>query len=121
MFDSFSGVKTYGQMIRDARRAMRPRMRQQDLADRLGVTMATISRWENDRNPPPRGQLQDLINVLSLQRDEFVKATGVPTVSTPEGKVRDGLIRLLVHAGDDYQRALEELLQLGMGNGGAHR
>lgn len=87
----------------------------------MDVSMGTISRWENDINPPPRGKLQALINVLSLQRDEFVKAIGVPTVSTPEGKVRDGLIRLLVLAGDEYQRALEELLQLGMGTGGDDR
>lgn len=104
-------MPTYGQMLREARLRHRPRLTQKDVAVALKVKETTISRWENDINPPSRHRLQDVINLLGLQRDEFVKAIGVPTVPLTSGQVSENLIRLLARLGPDAQRDLEDFLR----------
>lgn len=43
-------VMTVGDRIRAYRESLA--LTQQALADRIGVTVSTVHRWENDKNPP---------------------------------------------------------------------
>ncbi len=44
-------------------------MRQQDLADKLGVSRATVTDWETGRHEPPFDTLVNLCKVLEVSAD----------------------------------------------------
>jgi transcriptional regulator with XRE-family HTH domain len=62
-----------GAQIRRARQLLD--MRQQDLADKLGVSRNSIDSWENDRSYPQR-TLARLEQVLGVSLDEDAPAAG---------------------------------------------
>ena len=45
---------------------------QEQLAEKLGVTSKSISRWENGRNMPDYSILKDLCNILDIDVNEFL-------------------------------------------------
>lgn len=102
-------MDTAGEMIRVYRQ--KKRMTQKDVADAMRVTEATVSRWENDENPPSRRRLQDLINLLDLPRDDFVQAIGVPAVPQGAGKIRPSLLRYVAQLSPDAQEDLERFVR----------
>jgi len=44
--------ETFSQIVKDVRRQLE--MSQEDLARKLGVSFATINRWENEKTTPSR-------------------------------------------------------------------
>ena len=62
-----------GTTIRRARE--RKRMRQQDLADALGVSRATVDAWENDR-AYPRSSIGAIEDVLGISLGDAPAAAG---------------------------------------------
>lgn len=63
---------TIGQAIRHARRVLRPRMSQQDLADKLEVSRATVNMWENDRIQPDLKRIPALQILLRTNLTRFI-------------------------------------------------
>jgi transcriptional regulator with XRE-family HTH domain len=75
--------KTFGQTIRDLRKAMRPPLTQRDLADRIaarlreedrrGFDFTYLSKIENDRLPPPSvPAIIALAEELGADQDELL-------------------------------------------------
>ena len=61
---------------------------QGDLADRLGVTQQTISRWEGGVVLPPPKRLAALAEVLELKLDRLLSLGGYFPHDIPEPSIR---------------------------------
>ena len=57
-------------------------MSQEQLADRLGVTRQSVSKWENDASVPDLEKLVKLSGVFGVSLDELVKGE-VPDSAAP--------------------------------------
>lgn len=62
-------VMTLGQKIREIRRSKS--WTQKELAQKLGMTTAQISRWEQDHVTPHKRNLEDLARHFGLEDDVF--------------------------------------------------
>lgn len=60
-------------------------MAQTDLAARLGVTGASVSRWETG-GEPEKNKLPEIIAVLGLDRDEVLRGLGFEELFREEEK-----------------------------------
>lgn len=58
-----------GGIIRRARRALD--MTQQELADRLSISVQSVSQWENGRTKPDEGRFSQLAGILNVDAKEF--------------------------------------------------
>lgn len=67
---------TLGQKIRDVRKAKG--WTQKELATRLGMTVAQISRWEQDHVTPRTRNLEDLAKVFEVPEDDFQNLRPAP-------------------------------------------
>ena len=54
-------------------RLCRGAMKQSEFADRLGVTVTTVSRWENDQNIPNGEMIQKIANVLGVDTESLLR------------------------------------------------
>lgn len=61
-------LKAIGKTIRDAREDLG--IKQAKLAEDLGVSVQTISNWENGKSPPAKTRVHDIANILGI--DEFL-------------------------------------------------
>ena len=64
-----------GNVIRDRRRAMD--LTQEQVAERLGVTCQSVSRWENGTTYPDIEFLPELADLLEVSLDEMMGRTGI--------------------------------------------
>ena len=48
-------------------------MKQSEFAEKLGVTVTTVSRWENDQNTPNGEMIQKIANVLNVDAESLLK------------------------------------------------
>ena len=48
------------------------KLTQEQLAEKLGVTNKSISRWENGKTMPDYSILKDLCNILQIDVNEFL-------------------------------------------------
>lgn len=69
---------TLGQKIREIRKAKG--WTQKELAERLGMTTAQISRWEHDHVTPRVKNLQDLAGVFEISEDDFQDLRPAPPI-----------------------------------------
>jgi transcriptional regulator with XRE-family HTH domain len=60
---------TLGQKIREIRRSKN--WTQKELAEKIGMTTAQISRWEQDHVTPRTRNLQDLARTFDVAEEEF--------------------------------------------------
>ena len=74
---------------------------QGDLADRLGVTQQTISRWESGVVVPPPKRLAALADVLELKLHRLLSLGGYFPQDSPEPSIRPLLTRVDVSAVSD--------------------
>lgn len=65
-----------GENIRECRGAMK----QSELADKLGVNVTTISRWENGLNVPNGEMIQKIANVLGVDTETLLKQSPSPKI-----------------------------------------
>lgn len=70
-----------GQFLAELRRERR--LTQEALAERLGVTDKTVSRWETGRYPPPVDMLLALSRLYGVSVDELVEGRRLPSEATP--------------------------------------
>lgn len=54
-------------------RKMRNRMTQEELAERMGVSRQTISKWELDGGYPEIGKVVELCNLFSCSMDQLIR------------------------------------------------
>lgn len=74
-------MKGFGDRLREARIAAG--MTQEQLGFALGVTKASVSAWENERETPSFRVLPELRNALKRSLDELV--CGMPATSNESG------------------------------------
>ncbi|MCA1824461.1 MAG: helix-turn-helix transcriptional regulator [Frankia sp.] len=68
-------MSTLASLIRDGRRSRS--LTQAQLASRVGVTQATVNRWENGTGEPQRGTITQLVQELGLDGSEVLAALGL--------------------------------------------
>ncbi len=61
-------------------RLCRGAMKQSELAEKLGVTVTTVSRWENDQNVPSGEMIQKIANTLDVDIESILKQSSEPKV-----------------------------------------
>ncbi|MGN0683552.1 MAG: helix-turn-helix domain-containing protein [Oscillospiraceae bacterium] len=69
----------FGQLLRDMRK--KKRMTQKQLADKLGVTEATVSRYESNTATPPLDTLRSISAIMNVSLDELLGTEQHFTVS----------------------------------------
>ncbi len=62
---------TVGQRIKELR--ARSRLKQSDLADRIGITQTAVSLWETDKALLTMWSFVQLCKALNVGMDEFMK------------------------------------------------
>jgi transcriptional regulator with XRE-family HTH domain len=60
---------TFGEELKRARDAMG--LTQQDVANRLGVTIQAVSQWETDKTAPEAQNLLSVLRLLALIPENF--------------------------------------------------
>lgn len=79
---------TLGQKIAEGRK--RRGIRQEDLAEQLGVSAQAVSKWENDLSCPDILLLPRIADILETSTDELLSRRPRPeTVLLPESRRRD--------------------------------
>lgn len=60
----------FGILLHDLRK--KKRMTQKQLADKLGVTVATVSRYESNTATPPLDTLRSISSIMNVSLDELL-------------------------------------------------
>jgi transcriptional regulator with XRE-family HTH domain len=102
-------------------------MKQDELAEMLGVSPQAVSKWENDQTCPDIGLLPQLAKILGVTVDELLSGKAeeaMPAVRlVPEAErkdVKDMMLRIIVEDGGDKVRVnlpvalIEVALEMGM-------
>ena len=100
-------------------------LRQDDLAEMLGVSPQAVSKWENDQTCPDISLLPQLASILGVTVDELLsgkkEAHAVRLVPEEERKdIKDMMLRIIVEDGGDKVRVnlpvalIEVALEMGM-------
>jgi transcriptional regulator with XRE-family HTH domain len=85
-------MKTVGELIRDARK--KKGLSQDQLGAMVGLTRATVSGWERNKNPPLHKRHQQLSNILGLDIRAFSPPTAPHVNTEPDSVVRSTVIIL---------------------------
>ena len=88
---------TLGNRIAQLRR--QKGLKQEDMAEALGVSPQAVSKWENDMNCPDISLLPALAKLLEISVDELLSGKAAPVaVLVPEKKrdLKDMLLRIVV-------------------------
>lgn len=100
-------------------------LRQEDLAEMLGVSPQAVSKWENDQTCPDISLLPQLGKILGVTVDELLSGRAeTPAVRlVPEAErkdVKDMMLRVIIEDGGDKVRVnipvalVEVALEMGM-------
>lgn len=100
-------------------------LRQDNLAEMLGVSPQAVSKWENDQTCPDISLLPQLSKILSVTVDELLSGKeDTPIVRlVPEAErkdIKDMMLRIIVEDGGDKVRVnipvalIEVALEMGM-------
>ena len=95
-------------MIRKARKGRQ--LTQHQLALRVGTSAATVSRWENDRQPPVNKDLAALSSILGIPMDALVEAIGLPLNPALQDTLFQPLVQELSHMSLREQRSLYDFV-----------
>lgn len=71
-----------GNKIKEARKAVK--MTQQELADRMGVSKSTVSKWESNTNIPNVKVITEISHILNKPLNYFASDTWIDTLNTEE-------------------------------------
>lgn len=81
-------------------------LKQEELADKLGVSPQAVSKWENDQTCPDISLLPELAKILEVSVDELLsgKQESAPVVQivpeTQRKDIRDMILRIVVDSAD---------------------
>lgn len=115
--------KTFGQTIRDLRKATRPPLSQRDLAERVanrlkeedgrGFDFTYLSKIENDRLPPPSAAaIIALAEVLNASADELLALANKAPADLGETMKKSEGARTFFRSAVNEELSEEEWLQL---------
>ena len=110
---------TLGKRIAALRREKR--LKQDELAEKLGVSAQAVSKWENDQTCPDISLLPSLAKTLGVSVDELLsgKQESAPIVQVlPQNQrkdIKDMVLRIVVKSGDNNVRINIPLLLLKVG------
>lgn len=95
--------KTLGERIAEKRKARG--LKQDELAERLGVSAQAVSKWENDVSCPDIMTLPQLAEILGCSIDELLtgKEEAREAVLVPDGERKDFdklVLRIIVNGAD---------------------
>ena len=96
-------------------------LKQDELAEKLGVSAQAVSKWENDQTCPDISLLPSLAKTLGVSVDELLsgKQESAPIVQVlPENQrkdIKDMMLRIVVKSGDNNVRINIPLLLLKVG------
>ena len=99
---------TLGKRIAALRREKE--LKQDELAEKLGVSAQAVSKWENDQTCPDISLLPSLAKILGVTVDELLsgKQENAPVVQVvPESKrkdINDMMLRMVLKSGDNNVR-----------------
>ena len=85
-------------------------LKQDELAEKLGVSAQAVSKWENDQTCPDISLLPSLAKILGVTVDELLsgKQENAPVVQVvPENKrknINDMMLRMVLKSGDNNVR-----------------
>ena len=110
---------TLGKRIAALRREKE--LKQDELAEKLGVSPQAVSKWENDQTCPDISLLPSLAKTLGVSVDELLsgKQESAPVVQVlPQNQrkdIKDMVLRIVVKSGDNNVRINIPLLLLKVG------
>ena len=96
-------------------------LKQDELAEKLGVSAQAVSKWENDQTCPDISLLPSLAKTLGVSVDELLsgKQESAPVVQVlPQNQrkdIKDMVLRIVVKSGDNNVRINIPLLLLKVG------
>lgn len=99
---------SYGELIRRARKARQ--WRQEDVAARMRVTAATVSRWEREHTRPNLDQFEALSSLLGIPLDALIESGGVKLSPPTAARIYRPLADLLAEMPISSQRRLYDFL-----------
>lgn len=84
--------ETFGQRFTRLRKELG--MTQQDIADKVGITFQSVSKWEQDINLPDVNMLTKLSDILNVTIDELLGKKKEVEVSTKD--IKDLILKIKV-------------------------
>lgn len=93
-FDWGDESATFGDRLSRAREAAR--MNQSELADRLGVKLATIRNWEADRSAPRANRLQMLTGLLNVSIIWLMTGNGAGAPDGEDAVADEATLRAII-------------------------
>ena len=79
-------------------------LKQDELAEKLGISPQAVSKWENDQTCPDITLLPELAKILGVTVDELLSGKSEPTVKlvpeTERKDMKDMLIRIVLTSAD---------------------
>ena len=95
-----------GELIKEIR--IEKNMKQKDLADRLFVSVAAVSKWENGHGFPDVSVLPDLCRILDLSIEEFMKGER-NSMENKQNTVIDDVVEIAGHQQKQRKNLLRAL------------
>ncbi len=98
-----------GKFIAQCRKELN--MTQEQLAEKLGISNKTVSRWENGNTFPDISILQDLCGALNISVNELLAGERIPEDNFKK-RVEENTLRILEScnpANFDYDKPVEEI------------
>lgn len=77
---------TIGSTLKDRR--INLNVKQEDIAEQMGVTVQTVSKWERDLTEPKASQVCQLSKILKISEKEICRGTAITNKSDPFEFVR---------------------------------
>src|SRR6266404_1473120 len=74
--------KTLGETIREYREAQRPALSQAALADKMGVSRASVNMWEMSKATPGESRIRVLMRLLKADPTDFRPWLTIDAVET---------------------------------------
>ena len=81
--------ETFGQRFAKLRKAKN--LRQEDIADKIGISPQAVSKWENDISLPDISLLSELSDILSVSLDDLLGKESTRTTMVTEVSKRKNI------------------------------
>jgi transcriptional regulator with XRE-family HTH domain len=79
-------IMSIGNTLKDRRISLN--VKQEDIAEQMGVTVQTVSKWERDLTEPKASQVCQLSSILKITEKEICRGTTIGDKSDPFDFVR---------------------------------
>ena len=87
---------------------------QQDLAERLGISNKTVSKWECGNGMPDYAVMEGLCEVLKINVNELLSGERLPSQEYSK-KAEENMMSLMQESSENYKREKKEMLLVVLG------